>query len=92
MKKLIIVTSILTATFAFAGSYDKCVTCHGANGEKAAMGKSKIIKDMTKADFVAALKGYQAGTYGGAQKALMVPQVKDLTEANINEIADLIIK
>jgi len=50
MKKLIIVTSILTATFAFAGSYDKCVTCHGANGEKAAMGKSKIIKDMTKAD------------------------------------------
>ena len=92
MKKIVIAVSLLTASFALAGSYDKCATCHGAAGEKAAMGKSKIIKDMTKADFVAALKGYQAGTYGGAQKALMVPQVKDLTEANINEIADLIIK
>ena len=92
MKKIIIAASLLTACLAFANPYEKCVTCHGANGEKVALGKSKIIKDMTKADFVAALKGYQAGTYGGAQKALMVPQVKDLTEANINEIADLIIK
>ncbi len=92
MKKIVIAVSLLTASFALAGSYDKCVTCHGANGEKAAMGKSKVLKDMTKADFVAALKGYQAGTYGGAQKALMVPQVKDMTEATMNEIADLLIK
>ena len=92
MKKLIIVTSILTATFAFAGSYDKCVTCHGANGEKAALGKSKVIKDMSKDDFIAALKGYQTGTYGGAQKILMTPAVKDMTEETMKEIADLIIK
>ena len=92
MKKIIIAASLLTASVAFASPYAKCVACHGANGEKVALGKSKIIKDMTKADFVAALKGYQDGTYGGAQKALMTGQVKDMTEATMNEIADLIIK
>jgi len=64
-------------------SYQKCVACHGANGEKVALGKSKIIKDMTKADFVAALKGYQAGTYGGAMKGVMAGQVKGLTDAQM---------
>lgn len=92
MKKIIIATSLLAATVAFANPYAKCATCHGANGEKAALGKSKIIKDMSKADFVAAMKGYQDGTYGGAQKALMAGQVKGLTEADINTIADVIIK
>ena len=92
MKKIIIATSLLAATVAFANPYAKCVACHGANGEKAALGKSKIIKDMSKADFVAAMKGYQDGTYGGAQKALMAGQVKGLTEADINAMADLIIK
>jgi cytochrome c len=92
MKKIVIAASLLTACVAFAGSYDKCVVCHGANGEKAAIGKSKIIKDLTKADFVAALKGYQDGTYGGATKGLMAAQVKGMDEATMNEIADLIIK
>ena len=32
------------------------------------------------------------GTYGGAQKALMVGQVKGMDEATMNAIADLIIK
>ncbi len=92
MKKIIIAASLLTACVAFANPYAKCAGCHGADGEKAALGKSKIIKDMTKADFVSALKGYQDGTYGGAQKGLMVGQVKDMTEATMNEIADAIIK
>lgn len=93
MKKIVIAASLLTACVAFANPYAKCVACHGANGETAAMnGKSKVIKDMTKADFVASLKGYQDGTYGGALKGLMVGQVKDMSEATMNEIADLIIK
>ncbi|MDX9901218.1 MAG: cytochrome C [Aliarcobacter sp.] len=92
MKKIIIAASLLTACVAFANPYAKCSACHGVNGEKAALGKSKIIKDLSKADFVSALKGYQAGTYGGAQKGLMVGQVKDMTEATMNEIADTIIK
>lgn len=92
MKKIILSITLLTACFAFADPYAKCVACHGASGEKVAMGKSKIIKDMTKEDFIAALKGYQNGTYGGTQKALMVPQVKNMSEATMKEIADMIIK
>ena len=92
MKKIVIAASLLVASVAFANPYAKCATCHGAAGEKAALGKSKIIKDMTKADFVSALKGYQDGTYGGAQKGLMTGQVKGMDEATMNAIADIIIK
>ena len=93
MKKIVIVASLLTACVAFANPYAKCASCHGANGETAAMGgKSKVIKDMTKADFVSALKGYQDGTYGGATKGLMTAQVKGMDEATMNAIADVIIK
>ena len=92
MKKIIIAASLLTACVAFANPYAKCAGCHGANGEKAALGKSKIIKDLTKAEFVAALKGYQDGTYGGAMKGLMAGQVKGLDDAAIQAIADQITK
>lgn len=92
MKKIVLASTILAATFAFANPYAKCVACHGANGEKVALGKSKIIKDMTKEDFVASLKGYQDGTYGGPMKGMMTGQVKGMDEATMNEIADLIIK
>ena len=92
MKKIVIAASLLVASVAFANPYAKCATCHGAAGEKAALGKSKIIKDMPKAEFVAALKGYQDGTYGGAQKGLMTGQVKGMDEATMNAIADVIIK
>ncbi|MGB1227522.1 MAG: c-type cytochrome [Poseidonibacter sp.] len=92
MKKIIIAASLLTACVAFANPYAKCAGCHGANGEKAALGKSKIIKDMSKADFVASLKGYQDGTYGGPMKGLMKGQVKGMDEATMNAIADKIAK
>lgn len=88
MKKIIIASTVLAATFAFANPYAKCATCHGANGEKVALGKSKIIKDMTKADFVAALKGYKDGTYGGPMKAIMKGQVAKLSDADIKALAD----
>jgi len=90
MKKIVIAATLLTACVAFASPYDKCASCHGATGEKVAIGKSKIIKDMTKAELASALKGYQDGTYGGAQKGLMVAQVKGLDEAAIQAIANQI--
>ncbi|MBP7769573.1 MAG: cytochrome C [Aliarcobacter sp.] len=92
MKKIIIAASLLTACVAFANPYAKCAGCHGADGEKAALGKSKIIKDMSKEDFVASLKGYQDGTYGGPMKGLMVGQVKGLDDAAIQALADQIVK
>jgi len=65
-----------------------CTGCHGADFEKAAMGKSKIVKDMSKADIETALKGYKDGSYGGAMKALMAGQAKGLDDAKIKAIAE----
>lgn len=72
--------------------YTKCATCHGAKGEKVALGKSLVIKDMKKEDFITATKGYKDGSYGREQKALMKPQVATLNDAQIEEIANYIIK
>jgi len=92
MKKTLsiglLLTMILTASFADA--YSKCMGCHGANGEKKALNKSKVIKDMTKAELKDSLIGYQNGTYGGAMKGLMSAQVKNLSVADIDFIANKI--
>ncbi len=91
MKKVILLTTIL-ACAAFANSYQKCIGCHGINGEKAALGKSKVIKDMTKAEFIAAMKGYKDGTYGGPMKGLMKGQAMPLSDADIEAMAEKIAK
>lgn len=93
MKKLVIAASLLTAAcVAFANPYAKCAGCHGANGEKKALGKSKVIKDMSKADFIAAMKGYKDGSYGGPMKGLMKGQAASLSDADIEAIANKIAK
>ncbi len=89
MKKVLLLTSIL-ACVAFASPYQKCAGCHGATGEKAALGKSKVIKDMTKAEIVAAMNGYKDGSYGGAMKGLMKGQAAPLSAADIEAIANQI--
>jgi len=90
--KTLIALSLLTATVAFANPYAKCAGCHGADGSKKALGKSLIIKNMTKADFVASLKGYKDGSYGGPMKGLMKGQVMSMDEATMQAIADKIAK
>ena len=93
ITKSIIMAAIVSAVSAQATPlYTKCVACHGAAGEKAALNKSLIIKDMSKADFVSAMKGYKDGSYGKDQKALMKAQVTALSDAQIEEIASFIVK
>lgn len=91
-KKIVLATAILglSASALFANPYTKCVGCHGANGEKVALGKSKIIKDMTKQEIIDAMVGYQNGTYGGPMKGLMLGQVKGVSQADIEAIANQI--
>ena len=89
MKKIVLITAIL-ASAAFASPYAKCAGCHGANGEKAALGKSKVINTMSKAEIVASLKGYKDGSYGGPMKGLMKGQVATLSDADIDAIANQI--
>ncbi len=85
--KVIALGSLLASSAVYAASTAGCVGCHGASFEKAAMGKSKIVKDMNEADIVAALKGYKDGSYGGAMKGLMKGQVAKLSDADMAAIA-----
>lgn len=91
MKKAIVLLAVLgLSSVAMADAFKKCTGCHGATGEKKALGKSKVISSMSKADIATALHGYQDGTYGGAMKGLMKAQAKGLSAADITAISDKI--
>jgi cytochrome c-type protein NapB len=85
--KVIALGSLLASSAAYAVSTAACAGCHGQHFEKAAMGKSKIVKNMSEADILVALKGYKNGTYGGAMKGLMKGQVAKLSDADMKAMA-----
>lgn len=90
MKKILLSLLILGVTSVMADGaaiYGKCAGCHGASGEKSALGKSKIIKGQSAAALEAAMKGYKDGSYGGAMKGLMKGQVGSLSDADIADVA-----
>lgn len=85
--------AIVTAVNAADINLGACVGCHGADWSKAALGKSKIVKDMSKEDIVTALKGYKAGTYNSAgMGGIMKGQVMTYTDKQIAQIASQIAK
>ncbi|HEX5623676.1 MAG TPA: c-type cytochrome [Sulfuricurvum sp.] len=99
MKKGLIVlvalmslASVAAAAEDGAALYKKCAACHGPAGEKSALGKSKIIKDMGVAGIITALKGYKDGSYGGPMKGMMKGQAAPLNDAQIEAIAAHIAK
>lgn len=92
----------LIALFAFSSMLmadgasifaSKCASCHGAHGEKSALGKSKVIAGQDAATSIKQIQGYKAGTLnmygmGGAMKNM----VKGLDDASIREVANYIAK
>ena len=94
MKKIILgITLISTMMLAADGAalYSKCAGCHGSQGEKKALGKSKVINKMSKEDLATALNGYKDGSYGGAMKGLMKGQVAKLSNDDVEALALYII-
>ena len=75
MKKIVLGTLVLGVAAFAAVNLGACKGCHGANFEKHALGKSKIVAQMTKDEVTKALQGYKAGTYGGPMKGVMKGQV-----------------
>ena len=72
-----------------AATYAKCAGCHGANGEKAALGKSAIIAGQDAAKTVEQINGYKAGTLNQhGMGALMKGQVAAMDDASIKAVAD----
>ena len=86
MKKIIIGTMIAAASL-MAANFGACAACHGATAEKAALGKSAVIKGWPVEKTVAALKGYKDGSYGGAMKGVMKGQVARLSDADMEDLA-----
>ena len=83
MKKIVLGTLVCSVAAFAAVNLGACKGCHGANWEKAALGKSKIVKDMTKQEVADSLVGYKNGTYGGPMKGVMVGQVARYSEADL---------
>ncbi|WP_320034883.1 c-type cytochrome [Halarcobacter sp.] len=72
------------------GIYLKCAGCHGASAEKPALGKSQVIKGWDKDKIVSSLNGYKDGTYGGVMKGVMKSQVSNMTQEDIEAVAEYI--
>ena len=90
MKKIVLtaVFAAATAVSLSAASIAACAACHGAGFEKAALGKSQIVKGWDEAKTIASLNGYKAGTlnvYG--MGAVMKGQVIKLNDADIADLA-----
>ena len=83
MKKIVLGTLVLSIAAFATVNLGACKGCHGQNFEKKALGKSKVVSDMTKAEVSAALVGYKMGTYGGPMKGVMKGQVAKYSEADL---------
>ena len=90
LLSLIILGSLSIAMANGADTYKKCSSCHGAQGERKALGKSAVIKGWNTEKLVTALKGYKDGTYGGPMKGLMKAQVSALDDTKIQDVAEFI--
>jgi len=85
-KKIVAQPSLNAGKTIFAA----CAGCHGSNGEKAALGKSQIIKGWSVVKVISSLNGYKNGTYGGAMKGVMKGQASRLSDADIRSLAEYI--
>ncbi|QSZ41317.1 cytochrome C [Sulfurimonas aquatica] len=94
MKKIVIASiatlALATSSMAAAVNGKACLACHGADWSKKAMGKSKVVSEMTHADIAASLKGYKNGTYGGPMKGIMKGQVGRFSDAELDAFAQTI--
>ena len=93
LKALVIAGAIIGSTSLMADGgtlYKKCAGCHGQTGEKVALGKSKVIQNMSEAELNTAMNGYKDGTYGGPMKGLMKGQVGKLSTDDIASLSTYI--
>ncbi len=83
------VIGVALATLIVTGASAKtgvCKGCHGKNFEKKALGKSKVVKDMSKKEILSALKGYKSGSYGKAMKGIMQKQLSKYSDADLDKL------
>jgi len=76
MKKAIMfaLVTLVATPIVLLADMDRCVSCHGVDFEKRALGVSRVVQDMNESEIKEALDGYKAGK-GGAMKELMMAEV-----------------
>jgi cytochrome c-type protein NapB len=84
MRKLILGAIVLSSVAIAEVNLNSCKGCHGQNFERAALGKSKIVKDMTKDEVAKSLVGYKKGTYGGPMAGVMKGQVMKYSDEELS--------
>jgi cytochrome c len=89
MKKVLLGLALSAAALLAsdgAAIFGKCAACHGKDGKNAAV--SGVAIGGEAADTVAKkLHGYKDGSFGGAKKAMMAPQVANLSDDDIKAVA-----
>jgi len=91
MKKIALasIVSLAISASCFAGVPATCNGCHGADGSKNTMVPASKPNTMKKADIIASLKGYRAGTQNTYKKGIVMKNfAKSLSDTQINEIAE----
>lgn len=86
MKKLLL-GMVLSTGLLMANQLGACMGCHGQDWSKVALGKSKVVSEMSQADIATALKGYKDGSYGGPMAGVMKGQVSRYTPEQLDEMA-----
>ena len=82
----------LVATTATADvNLKACTGCHGGDWSKAALGKSKVVSEMSQEDIATALKGYKDGSYNSAgMGGVMKGQVSKYSDEELEAMASQI--
>jgi mono/diheme cytochrome c family protein len=65
-----------------------CASCHGQKGEKPASADSMAINEMSKEDFLDAIRGYQNNDYGGSLRFSMIPYAQNVTKTEVDNMVD----
>lgn len=89
MKKILALCALGFASMLFAEApaiYKKCIACHGADGKKVGIAP-KAIGGMSKEEVGKWLKGYRDQTIKTPKAAVMYAQAKNLSDADIEELA-----
>lgn len=92
MKKIVALCALGLASMLFAevpAVYKKCVTCHGADGKKVGVAP-KAIAGLSKEEALNFLKGYKDKTIKTPKANTMYIQVKNLSDADMDALADYI--
>lgn len=92
MKKIVALCALGLASMLFAevpAVYKKCVTCHGADGKKVGVAP-KAIAGLSKQQALDFLNGYKNKTIKTPKANTMFIQVKNLSDADMNALADYI--